>query len=74
MAFYVTCKDKVTLKDIEDMEANIFTPSFKKLKFVNVNKEFYKKLMYIAFKKAKARCDKRKENNTLIKRRANYNS
>lgn len=58
MCFYAICKGVITLDDIEEIEANLILPSFRKLKFVNCNKEFWKKLMYKAFSLAKTSCDK----------------
>ncbi len=58
MVFYSVCKDSVTFRDIEEIEENLILPSFRKLKFVDCNKPFWKKLMYKAFAKAKKRCDR----------------
>lgn len=54
MTYYAVCKDVTNLKE---MEENLILPSFKKLKFVNCNKKFWKKLMYKAFTSAKSKCD-----------------
>lgn len=59
MAYYVTCKEVTNLKEIEEMEGNLFLPAFRILsKFVDCNKPFYKKMMYKSFLKAKRQCDK----------------
>ena len=59
MAYYVTCKDKTNLDEIEEMEGNLFLPAFRKLsKFADCNKPFFKKLMYFSFCNAKKQCDK----------------
>lgn len=58
MCYYVCCKDVTSLKEIEEMEENLILPSFRKLKFVDCNKPFFKKLMYKAFCTAKKGCDK----------------
>ena len=58
MCYYVVCKDKTSFREIEEMEENLILPVFKKLKFVNCNKPFWKKLMYKAFTTAKKGCDK----------------
>ena len=39
------------------MEKNLVLPSFRKLKFVDCNKPFFRKLMYKAFTRAKSLCD-----------------
>lgn len=58
MAYYVVCRDVTNLAEIEEMEGNLFLPAFRKLKFVDCNKPFWKKLMYRAFVRAKGQCDK----------------
>lgn len=58
MTYYSVCKDKTTFREIEKIEEELVLPSFKKLKFVNCNKPFWKKLMYKAFKTVKGKCDK----------------
>ena len=40
------------------MEKNLILPTFRKLKFVDCNKPFWRKLMYKAFVRAKSGCDK----------------
>ena len=40
------------------MEENLILPAFRKLRFVDCNKAFWRKLMYKAFTSAKKRCDK----------------
>ena len=58
MAYYVVCKDVTSLAEIEEMEDSLFLTAFRKLKFVDCNKPFFKKLMYRAFLNAKKQCDK----------------
>ena len=59
MAYYVICKEKTNLAEIEEMEGNLFLPAFRKMaKFVDCNKPFFKKLMYFSFCNAKKQCDK----------------
>ena len=58
MAYYVVCKDVTSLAEIEEMEGSLFLTAFRKLKFVDCNKPFFKKLMYRAFLNAKKQCDK----------------
>lgn len=58
MAYYSVCKDKTSLEEIEEMEGNLVLPAFRKMKFVDCNKPFFKKLMYRAFLNAKKQCDK----------------
>ncbi len=46
MAYYVVCKDVTSLQEIEEMEGNLFLPSFRKLsklKFIDINKPLCKK-------------------------------
>lgn len=59
MTYYVICKDKTSLAEIEEMEGNLILPAFRALsKFADCNKPFFKKLMYRAFCNAKKQCDK----------------
>ncbi len=59
MAYYVVCKDKTNLNEIEKMEGNLFLPAFRKMsKFVDCNKPVFKKLMHFSFSNAKKQCDK----------------
>lgn len=58
MAYYVVCKDFTSLAEIEEMEGNLFLGAFRKMKFVDCNKPFFRKLMYKAFENAKRQCDK----------------
>lgn len=58
MAYYVVCREVTSLAEIEEMEGNLFLGAFRKMKFVNCNKPFFKKLMYKAFGNAKRQCDK----------------
>ena len=58
MIYYAVCKDVTSFCEIEEMEGNLVLPAFRKLKFVDCNKPFWKKLMYKAFCSAKSKCDK----------------
>ena len=58
MCFYDVCRDVVTFREMEEIEENLILPSFRKLRFVDINKPFWKKLMYKAFVRAKSGCDK----------------
>ncbi len=44
------CKDKISLADIESMELSLFSPSFEKLKFIDLNKPFFKRMFYLGDK------------------------
>ena len=56
MAYYVICKSVTNLDEIEEMEGNLFLPAFHKLKFVNVNKTFFKRLLHFSFATAGKKC------------------
>ena len=58
MAYYTVCREVTSLAEIEQMEGELFLPSFRKLKFVDCNKPFFKKRLYRAFLNAKKQCDK----------------
>lgn len=66
ISYYVVCKDKTNIKEIEEMEENLFLPAFKSLKFVDANKLVFKKLLYKSFKIAKKKCDKWKDYEMVI--------
>ena len=53
MSYYVVCKAVTSFREIEEMEENLILPTFRKLKFVDCNKPFWRKLMYKAFVRAK---------------------
>ena len=57
MSYYVGCKAVTSFREIEEMEENLILPIFRKLRFVDCNKPFWRKLMYRAFTTAKKRCD-----------------
>ena len=57
MCFYDVCRDVATFREMEEIEENLILPAFRKLRFVDINKPFWKKLMYRAFTTAKKRCD-----------------
>ena len=58
LSFYVACRDVTSFREIEEMEGNLILPAFRKLRFVDCNKPFWRKLMHRAFLTAKGRCDK----------------
>ena len=43
MSYYAVCKPVTSFREIEEIEENLILPSFRKLKFVNCNKPFWKK-------------------------------
>ena len=58
MSYYTACRDVASFREIEEMEENLILPSFRKLKFVDCNKPFWRGLMYKAFMRAKSACDR----------------
>lgn len=58
MTYYKVCKDVTNFREIEEIEENLILPAFKKLRFVNCNRPFWKRIMYKAFCTAKRKCDK----------------
>lgn len=65
-SYYKVCKDKTSFSEIEEMNDHLFLPVFKKLGFVDCNKEIYKKLMYISFKIAEKKCRKWNDYNMKV--------
>ena len=57
MSYYVVCRSVTSFREIEELEENLILPSFRKLKFVDCNKPFWRKMMYKAFMRAKKGCD-----------------
>ena len=41
MCFYDVCRDVVTFREMEEIEENLILPSFRKLRFVDINKPIY---------------------------------
>lgn len=61
MAYYLICREVTSLAEIEEMEGELFLSAFRvlnKLKFVDCNKPFFKKIMYKSFQNARKQCDK----------------
>ena len=58
MSYYAVCKAVTSFREIEEMEENLILPIFRRLRFVDCNKPFWRKLMYKAFVRAKSGCDK----------------
>ena len=58
LAYYVICRQVTSFEEIEKLYGEIFLDSFSRLGFVDCNKKIFKKLMYMAFQKAKGRCDR----------------
>ncbi len=60
-SYYVVCHDATSFAEIEKISEELITDSFRHLHFVDFNKKIFRKLMYLAFCKAKKRCDKWKD-------------
>ena len=58
MAYYVVCREVTNLAEIEEMEGNLFLFAFRRLRFIDANKPYVKKLLYRAFLRAKKQCDR----------------
>ena len=56
LSYYAACRTVTSFREIEEMEENLILPSFRKLKFADCNKPFFRKLMYKAFTRAKSLC------------------
>lgn len=52
MSYYSVCESAAALSEIGEMEENLILPSFRKLEFVDCNKPFWRRLMYMAFRSA----------------------
>lgn len=58
VAYYEICKEKTSFKEIEEMCQELTVGHFKGLGFVDIDKPFFKRLMYKAFKNAEHKCAK----------------
>ena len=58
MSYYVVCRAVTSFREIEEMEEKLILPTFHRLRFVDGNRPFFKKLMHRAFLTAKADCDR----------------
>ena len=58
MSYYVVCKSVTTFREIEEIEEALILPAFRRLRFVDCNKPFWRRLMYKAFTRAKQGCDR----------------
>ena len=58
LSYYTICKAVTSFREIEEMEENLILPTFRRLRFADCNKPFWRKLMYRAFVRAKRGCDK----------------
>lgn len=58
LTYYSVYKDVTNLKEIEELEESLVLGNFRKMKFVDCNKVFWKRVMYFAFKKAEKKCHK----------------
>ena len=56
-SYYTVCREVTSVAELEQMESELFLGAFRKMKFVDVNKPVFKRLMHMAFCKAKSRCD-----------------
>ena len=54
----MACKAVTSFREIEEMEEDLIRPAFRKLKFVDCNKPFWRRLLYKAFQRAKHGCDR----------------
>ena len=48
----------LTDAEIEAMEGELFLPAFRRLRFVDVNRPFWRRLLYRAFAASKKKCDR----------------
>lgn len=58
MSYYAVCRTVTSFREIEEIEEALILPSFRKLRFVDCNKPFWRRLMYQAFVRAKKGCDR----------------
>ena len=49
MSYYTACRSVTSFREIEEMEEDLILPSFRRLRFVDCNKPFWRKLMHRTF-------------------------
>jgi hypothetical protein len=59
MSYYTACKAITSFREIEEMEENLILPIFRRLRFVDCNKPFWRKLMHRAFAPRREKAEKR---------------
>ncbi len=57
-SYYVICKKRTSFDEIEQIIKDITTDSSRSLNFINIDKPFWKHLMYFAFYQAEKKCRK----------------
>lgn len=60
-SYYLVCRDKTTLQEIEELYGNIFTKPFERLGFIDVNKTFWKRILYMVFSSSAKQCGRWKD-------------
>ena len=58
MSYYTACRSVTSFREIEEMEEDLILPSFRRLRFVDCNKPFWRKLMHRTFLSAQKGCDR----------------
>lgn len=58
MSYYAVASDNTSIAELEEMEGNLFLPAFRRLRFVNCNRKFWRRLLYKAFKQSEKKCNK----------------
>ena len=57
-SYYVVCREKTSLEEVEEMNNNIFLPAFKRMGFVDCNLSFFQWVMHRAFVSSERKCAK----------------
>lgn len=57
-SYYVVCREKTSVAEIEEMNNELFLPAFRKMSFVNCNYPIMKRLMHKIFMLSKKKCDR----------------
>ena len=59
MSYYTACKAITSFREIEEMEENLILPIFRRLRFVDCNKPFWRKLMHRVFAPRRRKAERR---------------
>ena len=59
MSYYTVCKAVTSFCEVEEMEENLILPIFRRLRFVDCNKPFWRKLMHRVFAPRRRKAERR---------------
>ena len=58
MCYFKVCREVTDLPELEALEGELFLPAFRRLRFVDANRPFWRKLLYRAFASSQKKCER----------------